>query len=68
VTDLVGPLIGGGITGGLSLIGFAYGYGRFSQRIEHLTEAVDKLSNSIDHMRDDLVSIHERLAKLEARP
>ena len=65
VVDLIGALIGGGLTAGISLIGFAYGYGCLNRSVELLTKSVDLLRQDIDKMRDDLVTVHERLARLE---
>jgi hypothetical protein len=65
VADFAGPLIGGGITAGVSLISFAYGFGRLSRSVEFLTKSVDLLRQEIDKQRDDLITIHERLARLE---
>jgi len=69
-SGLAGALIGGAITGVVSLLGFVYGLGRLREQVASLKENVNDLKTDLafrlDKMDDTLGDLRERMAKLEA--
>lgn len=70
--DFVPSLIGGGFTALVALIGVAFGYGKLSQKVDDVKEAIGKVEQRLGRLEEVvspsgvIATLRERVAKLEA--